>query len=253
MPALRGMVYTVKVFLSGTDLLKNYPDELKKAKYQLATFYTIKDWMIPILNDCTEWLLDSGAFSMMNGRKNKIDFDSYLERYIDFIKSYNVKLFFELDLDSVIGYEKTKEFTKRLESKTGRQCIPVWHKNRGVAEWVRLSKEYKYIAVGGFAIKEIDKKQYIGIPPMIRKAHENGCRVHGLGFTSTSYYNEIRFDTVDSTTWNVGGKYGNIAYLTNDNQMRQTHNGKRVINQRDLMIHNWNQWVKYQQYADTHL
>lgn len=47
--------------------------------------------------DCESYLLDSGAFTFMNSAK-RADFDSYVDRYIDFINEYNVPLFFEMDL-----------------------------------------------------------------------------------------------------------------------------------------------------------
>lgn len=244
----------MKVFLAGTDLLKNYPDELQKSRFQLASFYNIQEWMMPFLNNCEEWLLDSGAFSFMNGKKS-VDFDCYLERYAEFVKCYNVKHFFELDLDCIIGQEKTYQFTNRLESITGRQCIPVWHKSRGIEEWKRLCREYSYIAIGGIVSKEIMPYQYKAFNPMLHEAHRNGAKVHGLGFTSTSYFRQIRFDTVDSTTWNVGGKFGNICVFDERSLMKQRiqKKGLRCIDQKRLMLHNWNEWVKFQKYAETHL
>ena len=246
----------MKVFLAGTDILKGFPDELKKAKYQLASFFTIQDWQIPFLNSCDEWLLDSGAFSFMNGQKN-VDFDEYLGRYINFINKNNVKLFFELDLDSVIGYKKTLEMRKRLEKETGRRCIPVWHKSRGISEYFKMCEEYDYVAIGGIVSKEIKPEQYKAFPMMITEAHKRGAKVHGLGFTSTSYFEKVRFDSVDPTTWNVGGKFGNICVFSPESMMKQRIQprflGKRCHKQKELMIYNWNQWVKFQKYAEVYL
>ena len=245
----------MKIFLAGTDLLKNYPDELKKARFQLASFYSIQEWMMPYLNGCNEYLLDSGAFSFMNGEKGNIDFDQYLERYAEFIKKHNVKYFFELDVDCVIGQEKTYKLKDKLERLTGKQCIPVWHKSRGIDEWKRLCEQYPYVAIGGIVSKEIMPCQYRLFPAMIREAHKNGAKVHGLGFTSTSYFNEIRFDTVDSTTWNVGGKFGNICVFDEKEYMKQRiqKKGWRCVDQKRLMLHNWNEWIKFQYYAEKHL
>lgn len=244
----------MKVFLAGTDLLKAYPEELKKSEYQLASFFSIQDWMLPYLNGCKEWLLDSGAFSFMNGKKG-VDFSLYLERYAEFINQNQVRHFFELDLDSVIGQEKTYALTKKLEFLTNRQCIPVWHKSRGIDEWKRMCKEYPYVAIGGIVSKEIMPYQYGAFAPMIQEAHRNGAKVHGLGFTSTSYFRQIRFDTVDSTTWNVGGKFGNICVFDERSLMKQRiqKKGWRCTDQKKLMIHNWNEWVKFQRYAEKHL
>lgn len=244
----------MKIFLAGTDLLRPYPDELKKSKYQLASFYNIQDWMMPFLNHCSEWLLDSGAFSFMNGAKS-VDFDSYLNRYIEFINKYNVKLFFELDLDAVVGYKKTLEYRDQLEAHTGKKCIPVWHKSRGIKDYLSMCDKYDYVAVGGIVSKEIKPYQYAAFPSMIAEAHKRGAKVHGLGFTSTSYFDSVRFDTVDSTTWNVGGKFGNICVFDPKNYMKQRiqKKGKRCIKQSELMLHNWNEWIKFQKYAELNL
>ena len=90
---------------------------------------------------------------------------------------------------------------------------------------------------------------------MIKIAHNKKTKVHGLGFTSVDLLRKIRFDSVDSTTWNVGGKYGNVCIFDRDfNTSSQRHKpGFRVKNVNDLHIHNFNEWVKFQQYALTNL
>lgn len=244
----------MKIFLAGTGLLKNYPDELSKSKYILESFYSIKDWQIPYIKKCDMFLLDSGAFTFMKGKTN-VNFDAYLDKYIEFINKYDVKYFFELDIDKIVGYKKVLEYRKRLEQETGKQCIPVWHKSRGLNEFVKMCSEYDYAAIGGLAIKDINKNQYKYLPMLIKKAHELGCKLHGLGFTSTSYYKNIRFDTVDSTTWTIGGRMGNACYF-NGQGMRQYYpslNGKKPININKLTMHNYSEWIKFQKYAEENL
>lgn len=244
----------MKVFLAGTGLLRDYPDELSKSKYILESFYSIKDWQIPYIKKCDMFLLDSGAFTFMKGKTN-VNFDAYLDKYIEFINKYDVKYFFELDIDKIVGYKKVLEYRKRLEQETGKQCIPVWHKSRGLNEFVKMCSEYDYAAIGGLATKDINKNQYKYLPMLIKKAHELGCKLHGLGFTSTSYYKNIRFDTVDSTTWNVGGKFGNVCIFSPKNLMKQRIQKKsmRCTKQKELMLINWNEWIKFQKYAENNL
>lgn len=244
----------MKVFLAGTGLLRDYPDELSKSKYILESFYSIKDWQIPYIKKCDMFLLDSGAFTFMKGKTN-VNFDAYLDKYIEFINKYDVKYFFELDIDKIVGYKKVLEYRKRLEQKTGKRCIPVWHKSRGLNEFIKMCSEYDYAAIGGLAIKDINKNQYKYLPMLIKKAHELGCKLHGLGFTSTSYYKNIRFDTVDSTTWNVGGKFGNVCIFSPKNLMKQRIQKKsmRCTKQKELMLINWNEWIKFQRYAEANL
>lgn len=99
--------------------------------YILESFYYADadtERLIPYYGD---FLLDSGAFTFMQGKGGKVDFVEYAERYADFINRNNVKKFFELDIDSVVGYDKVKDIRCRLERLTNRQSIPVWHRSRG--------------------------------------------------------------------------------------------------------------------------
>ena len=51
-------------------------------------------------------ILDSGAFTAINdktGKYKNYDWNNYLKKYIDFIKITKQKLFFELDIDCVVG------------------------------------------------------------------------------------------------------------------------------------------------------
>lgn len=51
------------------------------------------------------------------------EWDRYVDAYIDFINTWNVHHFFELDIDRIVGLEKVEEFRRRIESKTGKQSI----------------------------------------------------------------------------------------------------------------------------------
>lgn len=245
----------MKVFLAGTDLLKSYPEELKKCKFQLASFYNIQDWIIPYCLNAEDFLLDSGAFTFMQNNKKVVDWNEYIEKYADFINRNNIQNFFELDIDGIVGYSKVLEFRKKLERLTNKLVIPVWHKSRGIEEYKRMCDEYSYVAIGGIVSKEIKPAQYTAFPSMIAEAHRRGAKVHGLGFTSTSYFDKIKFDSVDSTTWNVGGKFGNICVFSPKSFMKRRiqQKQKRCVKQKELMIYNWNEWIKFQKYAEVNL
>ncbi len=48
-------------------------------------------------------LLDSGAFSYMNGAKVTLSqMDSYIDKYIKFIINYKIKHYFEIDVDNIL-------------------------------------------------------------------------------------------------------------------------------------------------------
>lgn len=121
----------------------------------LESFYYVEDWEIPLIKGCELFLLDSGAFTFMNNSKTAVDFNEYLTTYIDFINKHDIKYFFELDIDAVVGLEEVEKLRKRLEAETGKKCIPVWHKSRGKEKFIEMCKEYDYVAIGGIVTKEI--------------------------------------------------------------------------------------------------
>lgn len=69
-----------------------------------------------------------------------------------------------------------------------------------------MIKEYSYVAIGGIATKDISPAKYEALFPwMLNQAHKNGAKVHGLGYTRVDNLERFRFDSIDSTTWTVGG------------------------------------------------
>lgn len=240
----------MKVFLAATSD-KSFIPNITDSKYILESFYYFQEWQIPLIKKSEMFLLDSGAFTFMSGKKSN-DFDGYLTRYIDFIKKHDVKFFFELDIDSVVGYEKVKQLRKRLEKETGKKCIPVWHKSRGKDEFFKMCDEYDYVAIGGIVTKEITKDQYPFFTWFLNEAHKRGCKVHGLGFTSIADLPKYHFDSVDSTSWKSGGRFGQLHIYKNGTIKTITQKSKRAV-YRAIDTNNFNEWLKYQRYADKNL
>lgn len=243
----------MKICLAGTTVLEANKNILQKSKYILESFYSIKDWQIPIIKKCDLFLLDSGAFTFMNSYKGEVNWKEYINRYADFIIKNDIKYFFELDIDVLIGYEKVKEYTKYLEEKTRRKCIPVWHKSRGLEEWKRLTKEYDYVAIGGIVTKEITRKDYPVFKQLLKIAKENNCKVHGLGFTATKELSKYRFYSVDSTNWLSGGRFGQLHTFNGKYIESKSFKNKRVKDYKQINKHNLEQWIKFQNYADKYL
>lgn len=241
----------MKVFLAGVESVYEDNRPLLNNGYNLISFYTINNKSLNIIKSSKMFLLDSGAYTFISNSK-KIVWDEYVERYAQFINNNGIKYFFELDIDSVIGYKKVQEYRKKLELMTCKRCIPVWHKTRGVEEYKRLCSEYDYIAIGGIASGEIKKAQFVAFPALIDYAHRNKTRVHGLGFTDTKKLNLYHFDSVDSTSWGWG-RFGYIFHFTGkDMKMNPKPNGKRCDKQAILQAVNIKEWVKFQKYAETH-
>lgn len=198
------------------------------------------------------FLLDSGAFTFFSSGK-KLDWEEYVDRYADFINEFDVKYFFELDIDVLVGYEKVLELRKRLEEKTGKKCIPVWHKSRGKQEFLKMCDEYDYVSIGGIASKEIRRKEHKYFPWFIREAHKRGCKIHGLGFTDSAGLKKYKFDSVDSSSWSYGARYRVLYTFTGDNIHMTKKPNQRAVNSTLISIRNFNEWVKFQKYARKYL
>ena len=229
---------------------------VENCPYSLVSFFYIDKWQSALFNSDL-FLLDSGAFTFMNSCKGTVDFDSYLTKYIKFINKNDIKYFFELDVDAIVGYPKVVEMRSKLERETGKQCIPVWHKSRGLNNWIELTKQYDYVAIGGFAIKDITERDYKYITELLNIAKKNNCKVHGLGFTNLKYIRILHFYSVDSTSWRSGSRFGTV-YLFRNNTLKQIKppKGKRLKSGEylsEMELHNLVEWLKFQDYADKYL
>ena len=221
--------------------------------YILESFYYADDWTertIPLLGS---FMLDSGAFTFFTQGKH-VDWEEYTERYAEFVKRNNVKLFFELDIDALVGYERVLALRRRLELLTGRQPIPVWHRSRGKEEFLKMCEEYPYVALGGIVSKEFKPRDYKMFPWFINEAHKHNAKIHGLGFTNLKGLKRYHFDSVDSTSWVSGNRFGSIYKFDGTTMVKRDRpEGARLINQREAALNNFNEWLKFQRYAEKNL
>ena len=236
-------------FSPDSDVITQYRPYILESFY-----YTDEDTerLIPYFGD---FLLDSGAFTFMQGSHNKtINWDEYIEKYADFIVRNNVQKYFELDIDVVVGYERVLQFRKKLERLTNRPCIPVWHKSRGMQDFKKTCDEYGYIAVGGIVSGEIKSDEYGKFPALIKEAHKRGAKIHGLGFTALNWLKVCHFDSVDSTAWTTGNRFGFVYKFTGKTMTKiDAPKGKRLGDSRKVALINYTEWIKFQKYAETHL
>lgn len=243
----------MKLFLAGTAIFQELT-ESKEIPYLLESFYYFKDWQLEYIRTKTkDFLLDSGAFTFMSNAKSHVSWDEYIERYADFIKRNNIEKFFELDIDSVVGYDKVLEYRRKLEGLAGRPCIPVWHKTRGIEDFKKMCDEYDYVAIGGIVAKEIRPEHYKIFPALINEAHKKGAKIHGLGFTNINLLPLYHFDSVDSTSWTTGCRYGSLYHFNNGKMTSFPRSqGKRALRHK-INEHNLNEWIKFQKYAEVNL
>lgn len=221
----------------------------------LESFFYADEWTERAIPYIDKFLLDSGAFTFMTSSSSYVDWDEYVDSYIAFIKRNHVEHYFELDIDSVIGYKAVKDIRKKLEDGTGRKCIPVWHISRGIDEFVRMCEDYEYVAVGGLVGgMEWPRSKWKAFPWFIKTAHQHGAKIHALGFTSLEGLYKYHFDSVDSTAWTTGNRYG-FLYRFDGRTMRKIDPppGKRMVNPQEVAINNFNEWAKFQVWAKEHL
>lgn len=216
----------------------------------LDTFFYHRNDDLWYINKVKNFLLDSGAFTfMMKGSEQ--DLDSYVDSYIEYIKRNNVRHYIELDVDIIKGLKWVEKTRAKIERETGMQSIPVWHIQRGKDYYLGLVKDYKRVCFGGLmsdGVATAQLEKYF--PWFIEKAHENDCKIHGLGYMKTQNFSKYKFDSVDSTTWLVGSRAGYVEqwdYKTErfkkfkmPNSRLKTHAGLEF---------NFCEWVKFQQYA----
>lgn len=245
---------SINIMLAGGE---SRADELgeqrKKYKpYILESFLQTTEKSVKYLPYYGDYMLDSGAFTMLMGNAKKVDLKTYVDSYIAYIQKYNVQKFFELDIDPIVGYEEVLKIRKYIAAKVGRSPIPVWHKSRGMKDFIEMCKRYKYVAIGGYVSGEFTKGEVEKFPLLIKEAHSHGAKIHGLGFTQLKYLPRFHFDSVDSTAWVSGNRFGAVYKFDGKTMVKYNKpTGMRVKN-KEVAINNFVEWVKFQEYAKTH-
>ena len=222
----------------------------------LESFYYLRknEEFMALAKHFGSFLLDSGAFTFMTGaHKGAINWDEYVEDYARFINKHDIKLFFELDIDSVVGLQEVERLREKLEALTGKKPIPVWHKNRGKEYFIKMCENYPYVALGGLVTKEIPRQKYEkGFPWFIKTAHLHHCKIHGLGYTTILNLPKYHFDSVDSTAWLYGNR-GGYLYKFNPSKgtMDQLHADNARLKSREGAVNNFREWMKLCKYAEA--
>lgn len=248
------------IYLAGSGWWKQFdsmgvltPEICRRLKV-LGSFYYKDDFPPEKEKYLKKYMLDSGAFSFRQKTKGETDWNAYMESYAKYVKEHKVEHYFELDIDPIIGYEAVKEMRNRLEEMVGWSCVPVWHPNRGKEDFIEMCQKYKYVALGGIVSS---KSKYISyekyFPWLIKTAHKYGATIHGLGYTHLSMLDQVHFDSVDSTSWLSGSLYGH-HYCFTGNGIAKIDKPKGVrLKTRPSAVHNFYEWLKFSEWAETHL
>lgn len=259
-PYKTALAKSMEVYLAGNHTCKNGTGCQSWTDLNiLETFYYLRgNKEFPrLVTNMGNFLLDSGAFTFMSGNgEANADFDAYVEEYAAFIKKWDIKNFFELDIDSLVGIKEVERLRLKLEKLSGRQPIPVWHKNRGKEYFIRMCEQYPYVSIGGIVTKEIPIKIYEKMFPwFIKTAHEHKCKIHGLGYTNLKGLHKYRFDSVDSTAWVYGNISGSIYRFYPHKGTIETTKAPAGMKLKSnaAAINNFNEWVKFMKYARINL
>jgi hypothetical protein len=248
----------MKIYLAGTN--RRQLELLKEPISVLESYAYIKkhlDSLNLLLKN--NFILDSGAFTFIGKNKKNVNWDAYVTEYINFINKYNIDLFFELDIYSVIGIEQTEALRNRIEKETNKKSIPVWHIFLGIDYYKNLCENYDYVSIG--ASGRHDSKWTRTNPEKLKAlvlyAKSKNVKVHGLGYTVIKQLHSIPFHSVDSTTWLNAGKYGEYQKFTGNSIKKiQARNVgmKTKASAIELMNeNNFLEWIKFQKYAEQNL
>ena len=242
----------MKIFLAGSGWDKIcWRDRGFYNFNRLESYHYIKDER-EVIHKYDNFLLDSGAFSYMSGSKKAVtDWDTYIEGYAAFINKYNVKYFFELDIDVIVGLSEVNRLRAKLEALTGKQAIPVWHKSRGIDYWRDMVQRYKYVAIGGIVTQEIKRSEYNIFNTLLGIAKTAGCKVHGLGFTNLKKIRDYDFYSVDSTSWLGGNRFGFIYHFNGRTLEQINRKENQRVKAHAVAKHNFKEWIKFSKYINA--
>lgn len=253
--------HAMKVYLAGEHTVKNGTDianQLEKV-YILESYIYVKDNKhFPLVHAATkDLLLDSGAYTFMRGRASSESFEQYTRDLADFIAKWSIKYFFELDIDQVVGLKEVERLRAILETCTGRQSIPVWHRSRGMKYWHQMCEQYPYVSIS--ASGNNNSSEWVRsdagegvLAKLVEIANGYGTKVHALGYTKIAALHRIPFHSVDSTAWLMGNRSGSIYTFTGTGIQVHKKAGHR-LHSKAAAQHNFNEWVKFQRYAEHNL
>lgn len=218
----------------------------------LESFYYMTDRVSKHIPNCEKFMMDSGAFTFIERKKSIDNLDDYIKQYCDFINNYKIDLFFEMDIDDIIGYREVLKLRNRIEQLTNKQPIPVYHFDRSVSDFEKECIDYKYVAYGGIAkTRSVDHEQ---LNQFIEIAHSHNTNIHCLGYTNMKGLTQHKFDSVDSSSWSMTTAFGRVVEFDETNLIHrlQKPNNCRLISK---VGSKWNfrEWVKFQKYAKYYL
>lgn len=206
------------------------------------------------IRDSSELLMvDSGAHSFQKG--TKVDWEKYTHEYAAWIRRFdrpNVVVYFEMDVDNIIGYKEVKRLRKILEVESGlpEKIIPVWHKNRGVEDFKRMCEEKSgnVAAITGWKNEDIKDEQYL---MFLKYAWSKGTRLHCLGMARESVLKKVPFDYADASSWvhNVNFGRSKAGYKYKKPESMEDYSSQYIdsyLHYMDIQRRLWLKWKDFE-------
>ena len=202
-------------------------------------------------SEFANFMADSGAFTAMNAGK-QID-EAYMQRYAEWVKKNGIKLYVELDLDEIVGVDKTREIRQKLENLVGYPSIPCWHIERGEEGWKQMCEEYDYVSISlsGFTntSKWLAAHKYEPLKWFMREARKRNAKVHALGCNQIDLLKRFRFYSCDSSTHSTGARFGRILYYSNGQVKCVTKSREFKKDYDKITDNNVEQMIRMMEYA----
>ncbi len=156
-----------------------------------------------------ELFLDSGAYSAFT---QGVEIDIY--EYIDFIKR-NINIISVYANLDVIGDAEATWANQMIMEDAGLRPLPVFHYKEPFSFLEKyLKRGYDYVALGGLVTKDrANMRDWFDLVFEKYLCDKKGwpiVKVHGFGMTSLKYMIRYPWYSVDSTSWVLTGRMGDI-------------------------------------------
>ena len=161
--------------------------------------------------------IDSGAYTYITNpefEKYTVEqWEEQIHKYLAWARKHKDQIFAiaDLDLQYLVGNEKVYEWRKKYFEpfmlETGIPVCFIYHEE-GLDQWEYMCKRYPYVGISLNVDGNIDETD---LREKFRIAEKYNTLIQGMASTRTAMLTEYPFYTVDSTTWNVGLKYGEIS------------------------------------------
>lgn len=170
--------------------------------------------------------IDSGAYTYITNP----EFESYtveqwekqIVEYLNWARKHKDSIFAiaDLDLQYLVGNEKVYEWRKKYFEpfmlETGIPVCFIYHEE-GLDQWEYMCKRYPYVGISLNVDGNVDETE---LRSKFKIAEKYNTLIQGMASTRTAMLTQYPFYTVDSTTWNVGLKYGEISVWTGTKMTR---------------------------------